>query len=76
MEEIYILAKDLDDNIKEHFKNQDLISVYDLICLIEELDYEIEDLKEEIEDIKQDIEDNYRPIPINEQYEIYDSDFI
>lgn len=76
MENTYILAKDLDDNIKEHFKNQDLISVYDLMCLIEELDFETDDLKEEIKDIKKDVEDNYEPIPVNKQYEVYDSDFI
>lgn len=74
--EIYILKDDLNEWVKKYFKNQDLVSINDLISVIEDLEYEIEDLKEEIEDMKQDIEDNYKRIPVNEQYEVYDNDFI
>lgn len=42
----------------------------------EELEYEIEVLKEKIERVERDRDDNYRPIPISEQLDIYDRDFI
>lgn len=42
----------------------------------EELEYEIEILKEKIEIIERDRDENYRPIPISEQLDISDRDFI
>lgn len=42
----------------------------------EELEYEIEILKEKIEIIERDRDDNYRPIPISEQLDISDRDFL
>ena len=47
-----------------------------LYAIIEDLVNEVEFLEAKIKDIEQDIEDNYRPIPLNEQYNVYDSDFI
>lgn len=76
MEDIYIKASDLNTWISKYFKNQDLISISDLIGVIEDLDGEIETLNETIDDLKQDIEDNYRPIPYAEQVGISDRDFI
>lgn len=37
---------------------------------------EVNHLEEKIEDIEQDIQDNYRPIPVAEQVDISDGDFI
>ena len=56
-------------------RKNDLISIDDLIGVIEELDEEVEQLKEKIEDMEQDLEQNYRPIPLSEQYGIRNSDF-
>lgn len=42
----------------------------------EELEYEIEILKEKIEIIERDRDDNYRPIPMSEQLDISDRDFL
>lgn len=42
----------------------------------EELEYEIEILKEKIEIIERDRDENYRPIPISEQLDISDRDFL
>lgn len=42
----------------------------------EELEYEIEILKEKIEIIERDRDENYRPIPMSEQLDISDRDFI
>ena len=44
--------------------------------IIEDLMLEIDRLNEELEDTKQDMEENYKRIPVNEQYEVYDRDFI
>ena len=60
MDNIYIKIADL-IVLKKHFRNEDFVTIDDLIALIDELDYEIDDLKEQIEDLEQDIEDNYVP---------------
>lgn len=52
---------------------------YEVECLKsdkEELEYEVEILKEKIEIIERDRDDNYRPIPISEQLDISDRDFL
>lgn len=55
----------------------------ELITCYDELQQSIEDLKsenyklnEKLESLQQDVEENYKRIPVNEQYEIYDHDFI
>ena len=42
----------------------------------EELEYHIEVLEEKIKKIERDRDDNYRPIPISEQLDISDRDFL
>lgn len=42
----------------------------------EELEYEVEILKEKIKRIEDDRDENYRPIPISEQLDISDRDFL
>lgn len=75
MNDVYIRAEDVNRWISKYFKNQDLISVSDLIDCIEDLDSEVEHLKEQLEDERQDKQDNYRPIPIAEQVGISNKDF-
>ena len=55
------------DDIKERFKDQDLVSINELLSDYEEALYEIKRLKKEIKDIKQDIEDNYKPVSVASQ---------
>lgn len=57
--------------------------IFDLEKQILKLEEENEDLREEnnqlkelIEDIEQDRDDNYKPIPKNVQYDVYDNMFI
>ena len=80
MKEVYINIKDLGDcylkrYLDEKFK-KDLISIDDLLTLTEDVIYDLENLKDEHRELQQDLEENYRPIPVNEQYEVYDRDFI
>lgn len=72
MEEVYINVKGL--AIDKYF-NKDLVSVGELVALIEDLDCDIEVLNEQIKDIKQDIEDNYKPISHWEQYGLNPNDY-
>lgn len=44
--------------------------------MIKDIIYYYHNLEEQYEDLKQDIEDNYRRIPVEEQYDIYDHQFI
>lgn len=73
MKDIYVKKDELGEIIGKYYK-QDLISVENLLELIEELDYEINRLNEKIEDMEQDIKENYKPIPLSEQYGV-DSEF-
>ena len=80
MNQVYINVKDFGEYyvgkyLEERFKKE-IISVDDLICYIEDLIMEAEQWKEKYEDLEEDLQDNYRPIPVHEQYEVYDSDFI
>lgn len=75
MDNIYL---NIEDSIyfKERFPNKKLISLEKLITDYKDMIDEIDDLKAKLKDLKQDIEDNYKRIPVNEQYEVYDNDFI
>lgn len=74
MSNVYIKKEDLGKVVEKHF-NKDLISIDDLIGLIEELDYHIDRLEEEKEDTKEYYEDNYRPINNYSLYGVSESDF-
>ena len=80
MNEVYINIKEFNEDwigkyLAKKF-NKDLISVDNLLGLIEELADDVEYLEDKIRDMEKDIEENYRAIPVHEQYEVYDSDFI
>ena len=75
MENIYIMKEKLNERISKHF-NKDLISVDDLLNIIDELDFEIEMLNEKIEEIEQDKKDNWSRQSISSQVGINNNDFI
>lgn len=54
------------DNI---FKNEDIISLEEILGALEDLYFEKEHLEEELRDTIQDREDNYKPYTKAEQYE-------
>lgn len=57
--------------------NADLLNIIEYLQeYIDEQKLEINTLKQEFLDYKQNVEENYKQIPVNEQYEIYDHDFI
>ena len=58
------------------FREKDLYTWDEIISKIEDLEAELYMKNEELENTKQDLEDNFKRISVNEQYEIYDDDFI
>lgn len=44
--------------------------------ILEKLISAYEELKDKYEELKQDLKDNFKPIPVSEQFEISDRDFI
>lgn len=74
MNNVFIKKEELNEWVAKHFKG-DLISINDMISVIEDLDSEIDRLEEKIEDIEQDKEDNYRPINNYSLYGVSESDF-
>lgn len=68
-----IVMKDYD---LKSFKEKDVYNWEEILDIIQNLESEKFRLEEELEDLKQDMEENYKRIPVNEQYEIYDHDFV
>lgn len=48
--------------VEKHFKNEDLVSIEDLIAKIEDLDSDLERIQEEFQNFKKDVKDNYKYI--------------
>lgn len=55
--------------------DKDLVSIDDLLGIIEDLYYEVERLKEELQDTIDDRDSNYKPISNYEMYGMSDRDF-
>lgn len=58
------------------FKEKDVYTWDEILDIIQDLESEKFRLEEELEDLKQDVKENYKRIPVEEQCEIYDNDFI
>lgn len=75
MNEVYINIKEFGENswLREFLYqrlNKELVSVDDLLGVIEDLKIEKEIVEEKLEDLQEDIDCNYyRAIPVSEQYE-------
>lgn len=64
------------DWLKNLFDGKDLVSIEEMIELIDELQYDKDYIAEEFEDYKNYVAENYKPIPYSEQVGISDKDFI
>lgn len=71
---------ELDTSYDICFTDSDKVEAYisdeNLVSMIEDLLDKIETLKEDYKELEQDLQDNYKPIPVAEQYDISDKDFI
>lgn len=64
MSEIYIRTIDLPKwLVNLHFKNKDLISISDLIEVLEDASDDLEYYKELYEDLKEEVKENYKYSP-------------
>ena len=73
MSEVFINVKDTD--LEELF-DTDLVSIDELVALIEEQQSEIENLKEKLEDEVEQREEFYKPKSPYEIYGVSERDFI
>lgn len=73
MDQVYIKKNDLSEWTQKYFK-EDLVSVDDLIRVIEDLDNELDRVKEEFDDYKQMVSDNYKPISASSMYGVSRND--
>ena len=76
MDNVYIKVENLNKWVSKYFEDKDIISIDDLLGKFEDLIDELEEVKTDYEDFKQNVEDNYKPIPISEQLDISDRDFL
>lgn len=74
MDQVYIKKTDLSEWTQKYFK-EDLVSVDDLIRVIEDLNNEVDSIKEEFNDYKRMVEDNYKPKSMWEQTGMSEKDF-
>lgn len=84
MEDIYLKIKDVFSNREvedidryayQNLRSKDLMTISDLICIVEELLGKCESLEEDLENEIQDKRDNYKPLSPYEMYGISESDF-
>ena len=75
MNKILVDIREENNTIKKHFNNKDVVSVEELLDIIDNLSYELDRLDEEYKDFKQSVKENYRQIPVSEQVQVYDKDF-
>ena len=73
MENVYIKREELNKWIAKYFK-EDLVSIDDILRVLEDLEFELDSLKEEFEDYKQMVEDNYKPISAYSMYGVSKND--
>ena len=73
MENVFIKREELNKWIAKYFK-EDLVSIEDILRVLEDLEFELDSLKEEFEDYKQMVEDNYKPISAYSMYGVSRND--
>lgn len=80
MNELYINKNNLTNKatlevFDKLFSNQDLISVEDIICALEDEYWHNEELQEELDNLQSDLENNYKYIGDYECYGVSEHDF-
>ena len=58
------------------YNTNDIVSVDKLVDMLSDMIVEYDRLEEEKDDLENNLENNYQKIDKNEQYEIYNDDFI
>lgn len=74
MENVFIKREELNKWIAKYFK-EDLVSIDDILRVLEDLEFELDNLKEEFDDYKQMVADNYKPRSASSMYGVSDNDY-
>ena len=82
MNNVYIKRKDLldfdcirEETLERMGIKKDILSIEDLLVVLEELYADKERIEEEYEDFKRQVEDNYEPISPYKMYGVSERDF-
>lgn len=67
MENVYVDMREQGFTLSNHFKNNDFVSLEDILTELEEVIDELEDVKEKFKDYQREVEDNYKPLSYAEQ---------
>lgn len=68
MNNIYIKAEEIPTElIEKYFNNKDLVTIDQLICALDDANFDLKKLEEEFEDYKKYVESNYREMSYAEQ---------
>ena len=68
MNNIYIKAEEIPTElIEKYFNNKDLVTIDQLICALDDANFDLKKLEEEFEDYKNYVESNYREMSYAEQ---------
>jgi hypothetical protein len=68
MKDVFIKVKG-DIFLEKLFVNKDIVSIDEIMAVVQQLVCDKETLEEQLNDLKNDINDNYRPISKQEQCE-------
>lgn len=74
MENVFIKREELNKWIAKYFK-EDLVSIDDILRVLENLEFELDSLKEEFDDYKQMVADNYKPISASSMCGVSENEF-
>lgn len=75
MDKVYIKVEELNKWVAKYFEGKDIITIDDLLGVIEDLDSELEQEKEKYEELENRLHDNYEPISPYKMYGINERDF-
>ena len=75
MDKVYIKVEDLNKWVAKYFIDKDIITIDDLISVIEELDSELDYQREKYYELENNLENNYKPISPYRLYGINEKDF-
>lgn len=75
MDQVYIKVQDMNKWVAKYFPNQDLVTIEEILSVIEELDSELENEKIKYEELESNLHENYKPISSYEMYAINERDF-
>lgn len=68
MNNIYIKAEEIPTElIEKYFNNKELVTIDQLICALDDANFDFKKLEEEFEDYKKYVESNYREMSYAEQ---------